>query len=199
MDVSTGTVVTPTSSEVQVHDGPGGTVVHTLDNPLPSGAPRTFLLDLDPGGAWLRVLLPVRPNGSTGWVRRDEVTRATVGYRLKMSTADNELALFVGDELVDTFTAASGTGDSPTPLGRFYLVELLRPTNPGYGPYAYGLSGFSEVLSDFGGGPGQIGLHGTDDPSSIGRAVSHGCVRLSDEDITTLAEMLPLGTPVVIT
>ncbi len=104
-----------------------------------------------------------------------------------------------GEELVDTFEAASGTGDTPTPLGTFYLVELLRPTNGGYGPYAYGLSGFSEVLDDFGGGPGQIWLHGTDDPDSIGRAVSHGCIRLSDEDITLLAETLPLGTPVVIT
>jgi lipoprotein-anchoring transpeptidase ErfK/SrfK len=75
---------------------------------------------------------------------------------------------------------------------------LLQPTNTGYGPYAFGLSGFSEVLSNFGGGPGQIGLHGTDDTASIGRAASHGCIRMSNADITALATLLPLGTPIVI-
>lgn len=193
------TAATAVVDEIEVRDAPAGEVVHTLPNPRESGAPQTFLLDLDPGGGWLRVHLPVRPNGSTGWVRRDDVALATVTQRLEMSTADNTLSLYDGDELVDTFEAASGTGDTPTPLGTFYLVELLRPTNGGYGPYAYGLSGFSEVLDDFGGGPGQIGLHGTDDPDSIGRAVSHGCIRLSDADITLLAETLPLGTPIVIT
>jgi hypothetical protein len=191
--------VTATGDDVEVRDAPAGAVVRTLVNPRESGAPLTFLLDLDPGGGWLRVHLPVRPNGSTGWVSRDDVVLSSVEHRLEMSTRDNTLSLFVRDELVDTFVAASGTGDTPTPVGRFYLVELLRPTNAGYGPYAYGLSGFSEVLDDFGGGPGQIGLHGTDDPSSLGRAVSHGCIRLSDADITRLAGMLPLGTPIVIT
>ncbi len=193
------TAVSATSASIEVRDAPAGAVVHTMPNPRESGAPLTFLLDLDPGGEWLRVLLPVRPNGATGWVSRDDVALTSVEHRLEMSTADNTLALYVQDELVDTFEAASGTGDTPTPLGTFYLVELLRPTNAGYGPYAYGLSGFSEVLNDFGGGPGQIGLHGTDDPSSIGRAASHGCIRLSDEDITRLAQTLPLGTPIVIT
>ncbi len=87
----------------------------------------------------------------------------------------------------------------PNPLGLFYLTELLAPTNSGYGPYAYGLSAFSDVLTSFGGGPGQIGLHGTADAASIGHSVSHGCIRLTNTDITTLAKLLPLGTPVHIT
>ena len=60
------------------------------------------------------------------------------------------------------------------------------------------MSAFSEVLSTFGGGPGQIGLHGTDDEASIGQSVSHGCIRLSNADITELAQLLPLGTPLTI-
>ena len=67
-----------------------------------------------------------------------------------------------------------------------------------YGPFALGLSGYSEVLSEFGGGDGQIGIHGTDDPSTIGQAVSHGCIRVPNDVITRLNEVLPLGTPVVI-
>ncbi|HEV7148765.1 MAG TPA: L,D-transpeptidase, partial [Pedococcus sp.] len=95
--------------------------------------------------------------------------------------------------------AATGTGGTPTPVGSFFLTELLAPTNPGYGPYAYGLSAFSDVLTSFGGGPGQIGLHGTSEAGSIGHSSSHGCIRLSNADITTLAKILPLGTPVNIT
>jgi len=108
------------------------------------------------------------------------------------------VSLYHGTTLVTTYTAATGTGGTPTPHGSFYLTELLAPTNTGYGPYAFGLSAFSEVLNSFGGGPGQIGLHGTDDAASIGTAASHGCIRVSNADITTLAKLLPLGTPITI-
>ena len=199
LDPDAAYAVTATVPDVAVHESPGGAVLDTLANPLPSGAPRTFLLaDPATAGEWLEVWVPVRPNGTRGWVRASEVELAEVGYRLEVSTADNELMLLEDGEPVRTFPVATGTGDTPTPLGTFFLTELLEPTNRGYGPYAYGLSGFSEVLSDFGGGPGQIGLHGTEDAGSIGRAASHGCIRLANEDITELAELLPLGTPVVI-
>ncbi|WP_380163498.1 L,D-transpeptidase family protein [Jannaschia sp. R86511] len=191
-------VLTAVVDRVEVHESPGGPVQHELDNPRDTGAPLTFLLADDPGRGWYEVMVPVRPNGTTGFVRAQDVDIARVPYRLVMSTADNELTVYEGDEVLRTMPAASGTGDTPTPLGLFYLTELLEPTNAGYGPYAYGLSGFSEVLDSFGGGPGQIGLHGTDDADSVGQAVSHGCIRLSDEDITYLAELLPLGTPVQI-
>lgn len=154
LDADHGYAVTAAQPQVQVRDAPDGRVLHTLDNPQPSGAPLTFLLDDDPATGWLRVLLPVRPNGSTGWVSADDVTVAAVPYRLEMSTTDNELTLLRDGEPVRTFPAASGTGDTPTPLGTFYLTELIEPTNTGYGPYAYGLSGFSEMLSNSGGGPG---------------------------------------------
>lgn len=198
LEADAGYVLSPTGDRLEVRSSPGDdeVVVHTLDAVRDSGAPLTLLLADDPGDGWYEVLLPVRPNGSTGWVSADDVTVAHVPFRLEMSVSTNELRLFEDDELLRTMPAASGTGDTPTPLGEFYLTELIEPTNSGYGPYAYGTSGFSDVLTSFGGGPGQIGLHGTDDPDSVGRAVSHGCIRLSDEDITFLAETLPLGTPV---
>jgi lipoprotein-anchoring transpeptidase ErfK/SrfK len=76
----------------------------------------------------------------------------------------------------------------------------LKPPTPNtvYGTYAYGLSGFSEVLETFNGGPGQLGIHGTNDPASIGQKVSSGCVRLKNADIDKLAALLPLGVPVEI-
>lgn len=196
LDPADGYALTPTGDEVLVHDSPDGAVVHELDAVRETGAPLTLLLEEDPGDGWYEVLLPLRPNGSTGWVSADDVSVQRVTHRLEMSVDTNELRVFEDGRLLRTMPAASGTGDTPTPLGSFYLTELLEPTNSGYGPYAYGMSGFSEVLTSFGGGPGQIGLHGTDDAASVGRAVSRGCIRLSDEDITYLAELLPLGTPV---
>ena len=81
-----------------------------------------------------------------------------------------------------------------------YIKELLQPPNPNgpYGPFAYGLSGFSEVLTSFAGGPGALGIHGTNDPSSVGHPVSYGCIRMSNASISALARILPLGVPVEI-
>jgi lipoprotein-anchoring transpeptidase ErfK/SrfK len=67
-----------------------------------------------------------------------------------------------------------------------------------YGPYAYGLSGHSEVLTQFNGGDAELGIHGNNDESVLGKSVTHGCIRISNDSITRLAGMLPLGTPVEI-
>jgi lipoprotein-anchoring transpeptidase ErfK/SrfK len=94
-----------------------------------------------------------------------------------------------------------GTQDTPTPGGIYYIKELLQPPDPTtvYGPYAYGLSGFSDVLESFNGGEGVIGIHGNNDESSLGNDVSAGCIRMDNEQITELVEKpLPLGTPVEI-
>jgi lipoprotein-anchoring transpeptidase ErfK/SrfK len=95
---------------------------------------------------------------------------------------------------------AIGTGATPTPLGRFYIIELLQPPDPTgpYGPFAFGLSGFSETLTSFAGGDGVIGIHGTNDPVALGTDVSHGCIRMANDVIETLAGVIPLGTPVAI-
>lgn len=190
-------VATAARPSVDVYDAPGGSVVATLSNPQPSGAPLTFLV-LQIQGEWLQVSVPVRPNGSTGWILAVDEMLTRVDYRLEVSTEANTLSVYKNDELLQTYSVATGTGGTPTPHGSFYLTELLAPTNAGYGPYAFGISAFSEVLTSFGGGPGQIGLHGTDDTDSIGQSASHGCVRMTNEDITTLAQLLPLGTPITI-
>lgn len=182
---------------VTVHSAPDGEAVDTLASPIASGAPLTFLL-VEDRGEWLQVALAQRPNGSTGWIRASEVSLARLEYSLVVSTAANTLSVYRNDELVETYPAATGTGGTPTPLGSFYLTELLEPTNSGYGPFAFGLSAFSDVLTSFGGGPGQIGLHGTEDAASIGTAASNGCIRLSNDVVTALAQILPLGTPVTI-
>jgi len=96
---------------------------------------------------------------------------------------------------------AKGKAISPTPTGRYYVTDLIRPPNPRgfYGPYALGLSAHSPVYTSFAGGNGQVGLHGTNQPSVLGTDVSAGCIRVSNRVITRLAKQLPLGTPVDIT
>jgi lipoprotein-anchoring transpeptidase ErfK/SrfK len=147
---------------------------------------------------WLEVQLPTRPNGSTGWVRATGVPLRTVSFEVRVDLSDRTLEVLEdGDQVLQT-SAAIGTAVAPTPTGRFFVVDKVESTSSAYGPFALGLSGHSEVLSEFGGGDGQIGIHGTDDPSSIGRAASQGCVRVPNDVITRLAELLPLGTPVVV-
>ncbi len=207
----TPTTATPVSSGSQVAQAVGATVqvyasaseeepTMVLDNPNENGAPLVFLVEEDQDD-WLQVLLPVRPNGSTGWIRSAEVTLAANPFTIDIALADHRLVVHDGDEVVVDVPIGVGTSSTPTPGGKYYIKELLQPPDPNgsYGPYAYGLSGFSNVLDEFNGGDGVIGIHGTNEPEAIGTDVSHGCIRMDNETITELAGMLPLGTPVHIT
>jgi lipoprotein-anchoring transpeptidase ErfK/SrfK len=195
---------------------PGSTIVATAHadtlavyahpaDPQPSltlSPPRTFVpivvLVRERQAQWLRVLLPVRPNGSEGWVNRSEVDESIVTYSVAVDLSDHHLVVRDGSKLVLDTTVAVGSHETPTPPGLFYLTELLTvpdPTGP-YGPYAYGLSGHSLVLENFADGDGQLGLHGTNRPDLMGGDVTHGCIRLRNSDVQRLEPLLPLGTPV---
>ena len=149
---------------------------------------------------WVRVYLPTRPNGSVGWVRTRAVKMFTNHFRIVVRLRAHRLQLWKRQHLVATYPVATGTRYTPTPRGLYYIVELLRPSNPGgsYGPYSFGLSAHSNVLKTFAGGDGRVGLHGTNEPGLIGSSVSHGCIRLRNAAVRKLAHMLPLGTPVYI-
>jgi lipoprotein-anchoring transpeptidase ErfK/SrfK len=169
-----------------------------LANPQPPyNSPLVFLV-AEQTGNWLHVYLPVRPNGSMGWVTADEVRLTQHNYRIIVELGAHRITVYKGWQVIDQEPIGVGKQETPTPGGHYYLKELLKPTNPNgaYGPYAYGLSGFSNVLSDYAGGDGVIGIHGTNDPSALGHDVSHGCIRMSNDGITRLAQVLPLGVPV---
>jgi len=184
---------------------PGGEVLADLLHPTAVGGPLVFRVvdgSADGDGEWIEVHLPVQPNGTTGWIRRADVTLSNNPYRIEIDRARFALTVYRQNEVWLETTIAVGTGETPTPVGDFYLMELLAPPDPAgaYGPYAFGLSGFSEVLDSFGGADTAIiGLHGTNDPGSLGTNVSHGCIRLENTVIERLASSVPLGTPVVIT
>lgn len=200
------TVATATGDPVEIFDEAGAPQAARVLRAeevvsVPGQIPVTFLVD-EAQGDWLRVHLPVRPNGSTGWIRTSDVTLTRTDLRVEVRLSAFRLLVHRGGEVVFEAPIGVGREDVPTPGGVYYIKELLQPPIPGgvYGAYAYGLSGFSPVLEEFAGGDGVIGIHGTNEPDSIGTEASHGCIRMHDADITRLVEEfgLPLGTPVEI-
>lgn len=149
---------------------------------------------------WLQVLLPIRPNGSTGWIRATDVTLTPTRYRVTVELGAHRLRVTDGPQIILEDVVAIGAPDTPTPTGRYYIRALLQAPNPNtvYGPYAYGLSGHSDTLQTFNGGDAEVGIHGNNDPSVLGHNVTHGCIRMSNAAITTLTKILPLGTPVTV-
>ncbi len=148
---------------------------------------------------WYRVQLPMRPNGAVGYVRATAVSVRPVRTRIEVDLSSRRLALFRDGRLVLTTTAGTGTSGTPTPTGRYYVNQRFRVRDPGgpYGPAAIGISAFSPVLTDWAQG-GPIAIHGTSDPSSVGRSASHGCVRLQNDVALRLLWATKTGSPVVI-
>jgi hypothetical protein len=150
-------------------------------------------------GLWTLVRLPVLPNGSVGWVPR----LALGGYgftraRLLVDRGRFLATLFRDGRAVFRAPVGVGKPESPTPAGEFYIRERLTTLeSPFYGPIAFGTNARSEQLTDWPGG-GFIGIHGTDQPELLPGRVSHGCVRLRNDDLLRLARLMPMGTPVTI-
>ena len=150
--------------------------------------------------AWFRISVPGRPNGRTGWVRAAAVELWPVHKRLVIYRGARRFEFWDGDRLVRSGKVAVGKPGAETPLGLFYVTDRFDPTvDPDWailGAYAFETSAYSK-LSDWPGG-GIVGVHGTPWPWLLGKAVSHGCVRLSNRDILFLRTRIPVGTPVKI-
>jgi lipoprotein-anchoring transpeptidase ErfK/SrfK len=149
-------------------------------------------------GVWYRVRLPSRPNTAAGWIPDDAVRVTRTRYRIVVRLGSRRTELLRAGKVVGRWSVAVGTPANPTPTGRFALSEIVRQPNPGgfFGPYILTLTAHSANLSDFDGGDGRVALHGTSLPHLLGRAVSHGCVRLPNAAATRLARTVPPGAPV---
>ncbi len=149
--------------------------------------------------SWYRVQAPVKPNGSTGYVRADEVFLYRVDTRIEVDLSKRRVTLFRRGRRVLSSRAAIGSSSTPTPLGSFYVNQKLIPTDSGgpFGPGAVGISSFSEVLTGWAQG-GPIALHGTNRPELIGAAVSNGCIRLPNPILRRLFAAVYPGTPVLV-
>jgi lipoprotein-anchoring transpeptidase ErfK/SrfK len=110
-------------------------------------------------------------------------------YKLVVERRRRRLVLMRSGRAVKRVRIAVGAQITPTPSGRYSVTDLIRSRDPFYGPYVLGLSARTRE---------QLGIHGTSDPSSIGRRVSRGCIRVHNGVIRRLARIVPIGTPVVI-
>jgi lipoprotein-anchoring transpeptidase ErfK/SrfK len=151
------------------------------------------------GSPWANVRLPVLPSNTTGWVPR----RALGGYRvvqtrLVVDRASLTATLFRNGKPVFRADVGVGRPQWPTPSGEFYVRNRLREFKSAfYGPLAFGTSARSSVLTDWPAG-GFVGIHGTDRPELLPGRVSHGCIRMRNEDVLELGRLMPVGTPLTI-
>lgn len=185
-------------AKVPIFDSPeSGTPFRTIGNPTPEGVPLVFLVKQN-RGYWLKVQLPVRPNESTGWVRATDVNVRTVSNHIVVEVAKRKLSAFSGSQLLMETPVGVGTPKTPTPPGNFYVDISVRNPGGAYGRHMLSVAGFSNVLKSFGRGVGQVAIHGTNNPASVGQFSSNGCMRLYNESILELASLAPTGTPVFI-
>jgi len=153
------------------------------------------------GQEWVKVRLSHRPNGASGWVRRDKVTLQRTPYWIEVRTRTRTVTVYRNGKRLRRLRAVVGKPSTPTPHLLAAVYEINRQPNPkGFlGPWVISLTAFSQVLTNYGGGPGRVALHGRGAASltdPLGSARSHGCVRLSNRAITWLAARIPLGTPI---
>lgn len=153
------------------------------------------------GVGWLRVRLPGRPNGRTGWIRRHGTVASTTIWHVVVDTSERRVTVYRKGSLVRVFDAVVGKPSTPTPRGEFFVEEAVQLTAGEAGaPFALALSARSDVLQEFDGGPGQIALHGLANVGGVpGTAVSHGCVRLDGDAMHWLVVRIGPGVPVTIT
>ena len=152
----------------------------------------------------LEVYLPGAPQREHRLGRRGRRAASRgVPYRIEVGISEHRIRVFRDDEVILDEPVGVGRTDRPTPGGVYYLKELLQPPDPNgpYGTYAYGLSGLLQRARRAStAAPGVIGIHGTNEPDTVGTDVSSGCIRLHNDVIERLVEEigLPLGTPVEI-
>jgi lipoprotein-anchoring transpeptidase ErfK/SrfK len=156
--------------------------------------------DVD-GAEWIEVSLPAKPNGQTGWVSASDVSVTSTTKEIHIILGEHRLELWDDEDLVFEADVAVGADETPTPVGVYYVTDPVGPfanATGVYGAFAIGISAYSDVLDEFYGGPPQVAIHGTNQPALIGQSVSNGCIRMSNEDVLALADLVDLGTPVVI-
>jgi lipoprotein-anchoring transpeptidase ErfK/SrfK len=110
-----------------------------------------------------------------------------LAYSIQVSLANRRLSLFRDGQFVNSYPIGIGKILTATPTGTYRIIN--KHPNPG-GPFGVMWMGLSRP---------HYGIHGTNNPASIGKLVSHGCIRMYNRDVLELARIVPIGTPVTIT
>ena len=167
-----------------------------------NGYPTLVLVDsikeID-GRVWSRVWLAMRPNESRGWVPEGKLAFYTTSAKITIDLSERKLRVYRRGELVGAYPVAVGKPGLRTPTGFFFINQKLKPPTPdgAYGVLALGISAFQPKLSYWVQG-GPVAIHGTNEDYLIGKAVSHGCVRMHNKDVLAVSSYVPAGSPVEI-
>lgn len=191
-------VVLRVKQNFPLYDTPGGKPFATLpptqlDNP-------TWVPVIAERDGWFQVLLPSRPNGSTGWLQADgaeQVEKARSPYLVDVDVDARRLTVLARGREIGSWEVGVGAPGTPTPRGRTFVMASIEETVTRFSPVILPLGTHSTTLNDYGGGPGTVALHGWPDPSVFGSASSDGCVRVPDDALRQLTQ-LPLGTLVLL-
>jgi lipoprotein-anchoring transpeptidase ErfK/SrfK len=146
------------------------------------------------GRPWYRISIPMRPNGTTGWIPASAVEVAPPHNRIVVDRSARTISVYAGRRLLLHAPVAVGAPGMETPVGRFYVTARFVPDDSFLGVFAVETSAYSK-LSEWPGG-GKVGIHGTSMPQLLGQAVSHGCVRVANTTAAALRRLAPLGTPI---
>ena len=194
-----GVVVAEVLRPTAMRASPGGRVLARLGTHTGFGSPE-YLWVVRSAPAWLGVVSPLVGNGRLGWIPQSATVLGRVKWQLKVSLSARSLTVLMGGRVVRRYTVSIGAPQSPTPTGRFAVTDRLRTADPG-GPYGCCILALSavtpHVVQGWDGGD-RIAIHTTPDTSTIGEAVSHGCVRVPAADGRWLLMHVPLATPTVI-
>jgi L,D-transpeptidase catalytic domain len=152
------------------------------------------------GVLWVRMLLPVRPNGAQGWARADVFRFVSTRLRVLIDQSDRRLTVYRNGRVLMRVPVAIGKPSTPTPTGRFAIAEMIRTRTPGafLGPIVFPLTGYSNVLNEFAGGNGRVAMHGTSLPHLIGTRASNGCIRIHNSNVVRISRLVRPGVPVTI-
>ena len=188
---------------VVVYTRPSTSAVKTrLGKVNQNGYPSLVLVDRSKevdGRIWYKVWLAMRPNGSRGWVPEGKLAFYTTSAKITIDLSERKLSVQRRGEVIGTYPVAVGRPGLSTPTGFYFINQKLRPSTPDgpYGVLAIGISAFQPKLAYWEQG-GPVAIHGTNEPWLIGKAISHGCVRMRNKDVLEVNRSVPAGSPVEI-
>ena len=199
-EVPDGQLVHPTRP-VPVFDQPGGAAIAVLPTTQLGSDTWVPVIADEPG--WVQVLLPSRPNGSTGWLSTQDnnlLVRSTTDL-IVIDRAAFRLTLYRDHQQIGTWSVGVGIAAAPTPAGRTFVLASMTDSKQKFSPVIFPLGLHSTTFSTYGGGPGTTGIHGWPTTDVFGRPSSDGCIRVPSDALATLTnpiDPVPIGTPVLI-
>jgi lipoprotein-anchoring transpeptidase ErfK/SrfK len=196
------TLVARIERRLPIRARPGaGPVVGWMPESSPGFRQRThtWILQRTPNHRFGRVPVPYVAVHRTGWIDLRGTSLSRTSVQVEADLSRHLLVVKQRGQVLFRTPAATGAPGTPTPTGRYFVTaRLAKARTSEYGSFVFGLSGIQPHLPPGWTGGDQLAIHGTNEPWSIGRSVSAGCLRVSEPALRRLERLLTLGTPVVI-